>query len=170
MSAWSTPTDLVSRFDIDVIGDLMTDDRVRLSRSDIIGHANLAVLLDDSKGEILAALRANDRYQVDQLDDLTGAAASHLKRVQCTIAMALAFERRPGIHEDVGEKVAERADEWLIKLKQGQNIFALPEIVKAGNPTYGGLQSVEVTNRNLLPDRMTRYFPGPHTRLPLNRG
>lgn len=180
--AYATPDHLVARHDADVIGDLATDDRQRLHRSQIPTAQNVLDALVDASGAIEVAMLQGARYAPSALQaiyDSTDAAYTnqkgHLIRITCTIAMAYLFERRPGVHSELAEKYHERAQESLNKLAKGQNLFGVPEADggdTAGTavPTIDGPTPQTVEAINLMTARAGRYFPGAPTRLPRSQG
>lgn len=177
--AYASATDWIVRVDTQIIGDLITDDdpesgeRVRPSRDEILASPVVSALLDDASGRIEAALRAGKRYTPTQLSGLTGNALSHLKRVTCTIATALGFDRRPERStQDVADRYREQADKLLIDLASGKNILGLADEtdVNAGLINTAGPTSLDVTDRNMLSERMGRMIPDSKQRYPLSRG
>jgi hypothetical protein len=46
MSAYATGNDLTTRYDIDLVGDLATDDRATLDRASVPGHVAVVAALE----------------------------------------------------------------------------------------------------------------------------
>jgi len=67
MATYATTADLVARFDIETIGQLATDDGVRLLRDDILVHPNVEVALVSACGDVDVSLRVGQRYTSAQL-------------------------------------------------------------------------------------------------------
>lgn len=164
--SYATGDDLVARYDVDLVGDLATDDREPLDPVAVPNHPHVASALADASGEIDAALLSGGRYTAADLSSLTGNSLNHLKRVTCAIAMSHLFERRAGLHEDQAEKIAKKAREFLTALRRGENVFGIPAVIDAGTIECEGVTAVEMDNLNLLPDRMPRYFPPNDQRFP----
>jgi phage gp36-like protein len=174
MATYASATDLVARYDIEVVGQLATDDRVRLLRDDILVHPNVAIALTDACGEFDVRVRCGNRYTALDLADLDPFSLSHLKRIICVIAMSFLFRRRPGVHAEMAKAVREEADEWLRRLSTGEDVFGLNASAahrEAGQPALSGITSAQIVNRNFLANRMAnRCMPSVAERQPLDRG
>ncbi|MGV3486239.1 MAG: hypothetical protein ACO1RT_17605 [Planctomycetaceae bacterium] len=168
--AYATGADLTDRYDIDLIGDLATDERETLDRTEVATHPHVLTALEDGAGEIDAALLAGGRYTADQLAGLTGSSASYLKAINCGLAMAALHERRPeAVEATVIERLTKRAQEAIQSLRRGDNVFGLQEHIDAGRVSYGGPTALELIDRNGLSERMHRFFPSTKSRLPRGR-
>lgn len=164
--AYADGDDLVARYDIDVVGDLATDEREPLDRSVVPTHPHVLVALDDASGEIDVALQAGGMYTPAQLLALTGNSQKHLIRITCSVAMALLFERRPGVRMDNREEIAKNARGHLTALRRGENVFGIAAHIDAAVLELSTISSVEIDRLNLLPNRMEPYFPGVAQRTP----
>jgi phage gp36-like protein len=162
----ATGDDLVKRYDIDLIGDLATDERETLDRDDVPTHPRVIAALEDADGEIEAALLAGGRYTIADLNGLSGNALSHYKRISCSIAMAFLFEARPGMRPEVAEAIAKQSREHVQALRRGENVFGIPAVTSSGILEYATVSVSTIENRNTLPDRMPRFFPGANQRHP----
>lgn len=172
-------TDLTNRVDAQLIADLVTDDdpdtglRQRIDVSELEDNSALSALLLDADGAIEVAMRVGKRYSVDQLDGLTGASLSHYKRIAATIVVALAFERRPERgNGEIADKYREKADKYILDLQAGKNVFGLADEsdTDAGLIDTDGPTSLDLLDRNLIDQRMGRYFPDGSNQLPRTRG
>jgi len=175
MATYATTADLVARFDIETIGQLATDDGVRLLRDDILVHPNVEVALVSACGDVDVSLRVGQRYRSAQLVALDTHGTAHLKKVVCTIAMAGLFDRRPGLYETQADAIRKRAHEYLDRLAQGINVFGLADTsdpqLKATAPQLHGPTSLEIDTRNFLSARLAnRHVPAVRERNPLDRG
>lgn len=170
MAAYATPADLINRYDVDMIGDLSTDERVAQSRSDIPTNSKVLTALEDASGEVEVALLAGGRYTADQLAGLSGHAASHLKQIVCGLAIAALHRRRPQAFErSYIEDLTRDAREAIRSLRRGDNVFGLDEHIAASVVDTGGPTAIDLQTRNDLTVRMGRYFPTSETRLPRDR-
>lgn len=168
--AYADGDDLIARYDVDLIGDLASDDRETQDRNDVADHPHVLTALEDASGEVDAALLAGARYTVVQLEGLTGRALSHLKSIVCGLAMAALHERRPeSVDSQLIERITQRARDAILALRRGDNVFGLPDHIDAGRTHVEGPTAIELINRNGLPERMGRFFPHPDTRLPRGR-
>lgn len=168
--AYADGNDLVERYDIDLIGDLATDDRQTLDRANVPTHPHVLTALEDASGEVDVALLAGGRYTVAQLQSLADTSLSYLKSIVCGLAIAALHERRPEAYEDgVIERLTKRARDAIQAIRRGENVFGLDEHVNASRVDTGGPSAIDLRNRNALPERMGRFFPTPATRLPRDR-
>jgi phage gp36-like protein len=170
MSAYAEPADMTTRHDATVVASLCSDDGHEVPSEDLATDPNLLTALQDASGDVEAALLIGKRYSVEDLEGLTGNSLAKLQRITCTIAMANLLERRPVVHVQEAEKLLERAEKYLEQLRTGQRIFNLEDQLDTQLPTVDGPTSVDCARINLLPDRMTRYFPTQVQRLPTTRG
>lgn len=165
--AYATSSDIIARFDARTIGDLVSDDGVRVEVSALSGNANLTAALDDASGDVESALVMANRYTTTALDALTGNALATLKRITCEIAMAHLFNRRPGFRPEQHEQVDERARAHLERLRKGENVFNLEDQRDAGTPSVGGPTTLQFDRLGLIVDRTRHYYP--RRQLPDNR-
>lgn len=167
MPAYATGSDLVARYDIDIVGDLASDERDPMERSSIPTNPKVETALLDGAGEIEIALLEGGRYTVSQLTNLTGNSRQKLIRINCDIAMALLLQRRVDKRfQELAEQVAKISRCHLQALCKGENVFGLPENIDAGVLDVDTITAIDIDNRNLLPARMERFFPTSQQRAP----
>lgn len=167
--ALATGSDLIERYDVRLIGDLATDLGSTLPTEEVPNHPNVLAALEDAMGEMVVALVVGQKYTEDELLGLTGYSLSHAKRINCDIAMALLIKRRPIVAEDQAESVSKQSRDHLKRLRDGENVFGIPAVVEAGNLSLSTPSSVDITNLNLLTERMGRFFPDTAQRMPRGR-
>lgn len=174
MAAYATASDLIARYDVEIVGELATDNRAPLSRSDVLSHPNVAAALLSASGEIDVALRAGHRYSPAQLQSLDDNSRAHLRDIVCAFAMTRLFHRRPGVHADLAKAIREQAAEFKKALADGNDIFGLASDTShldASVPQVTGPTATEIYNRNFFPARAAgRYLPRPETSNPFDRG
>lgn len=167
--AIASGSDFTDRFDIRLIGDLATDRGETLSEEEVKTHPSVLTALDDAMGEMVVALVVGQRYGESDLLGLTGYSLSHAKRINCDIAMALMIKRRPIVSEEQAAEIAKQSRDHLRRLRDGENVFGIPEVVESGNLSLATPSSVDITNLNLLTERMGRFFPDTAQRMPRGR-
>ncbi len=168
MASYADGNDLISRYDVDTVGDLATDQRESSDPSSVPNLPNVLTALMDASGEIDVALTVGERYLPSQLEALTGNSQSKLKRITCDIAMSLLCSRRVGTdYLELAEKVAKISRDHLRSLSNGENVFGLQSLFDASVIDVGTISTCEIERRNLLPSRMTRFFPTDSQRMPL---
>ncbi|QDV26348.1 phage protein Gp36 family protein [Aureliella helgolandensis] len=176
---YATGDDLIKRYDIDLIGDLCQDTREELDwHSDITElteHVNVVSALEDASGEIDVSMQAGGRYTPEQLMLLitpveavdTNNSKKHLIRITCAIAMSILVERRlERVSMETADWLRKAAKAFLDQLRRGENVFGIPAAVDAGTIHIDTVSSVHIENLNLLPGRMSNYFPGTAQRTP----
>jgi phage gp36-like protein len=157
MTAFATGSDLIARYDVRTIGDLVNDDGTAANSGTITGGGNAVInaALEDASGEILAALRQAGRYTEADLTGLTGNSLAHLKRITCKIAFWHLWERRASWDDDERADAARSdARRALQDLRQGVTIFDLTAPVGAGTPSVSVPTVLEIRQSNLLVDRV----------------
>lgn len=160
MAAYATGQDLIDRADVDQVGDLATDGRESLDQHAVKLHPNVLTALADASGEVDVALIVGGRYTPNQLESLTGNSRSHLIKIVCRLAMNNLLSRRVGEqYADLAEKISKQSREDLRALRSGENVFGIASIESASTISLETVSSVELDNLNLLPSRMSPYFP-----------
>lgn len=167
MPAYASGTDLIARYDVDLVGDLATDSRESIEQSAVPMLPLVATALEDASGMIDVNLAVGGRYKPEDLQGLTGNSVSHLKRITCDIAMGLLLQRRTDPrYQELAEKVVSGARQNLTALARGENIFGIPALQNAGTIEYQTVSAVTIDDRNALTSRMGRYFPATETLIP----
>lgn len=164
MTAYATTTQMLERYDERCIGDLVSDDKVRVSRELLTGNRNLIAALDDGAGEIESALLQAERYQVSDLTTLLAGTSNTrfvLIRLNCDVAMISLWNRRPWY--EVNEAYKQRmedAEKMMERLRKGERVFDIAAVKAAGLPAVA-IPSVSSLNRlNLTVDAARRgYYP-----------
>lgn len=176
---YATGDDLIKRYDIDLIGDLCQDTREELVWSDEITvlteHPNVVSALEDGSGEIDVALQAGGMYTPTQLHELAfpdppedaNNTRKHLVRITCAIAMSILVERRlDRVSMETADWLRKTAKGFLDQLRRGENVFGIQANIDAGTIDVATVEAVHIESLNLLPGRMSRYFPGTDQRTP----
>jgi len=161
MTAYATPADMIERYDVRPIGDLVADNGVSVDAVGLATNTKLLTALADASGEIDSALMAGGRYSVDQLAALTGNSLSYLKRLTCELARIDLLERRMelGNSEEFG-KFTKLTYDKLERLRTGENLFNLPESIKASLVSASGPSTLAIEQLNLIRDRVgNHYYP-----------
>lgn len=160
MAAYATAADLMKRKDVRVLGDLVSDNSVRVKKPDLSTDENLLAALMDASGEIEAAVLQAKRYTTDQLAALTGNSKQYLISLTCTIAFGLLHERRTSNDEDDGgrEEAQKRARQALESLRKGQTIFDVEEVKEAGLPSTHEPTVTSIQNLNLTVNEARGHF------------
>jgi phage gp36-like protein len=166
MASYATPADMLARYDVRHLGDLVSDSGQRIGSAEVLSHTNLQTALDDAAGEIEAALMQGQRYSADDLTNLTGNSKQYLIRLNCAVAISLLWQRRPWSDDDKREDAIEKAREALDKLRKGITVLNVEAAKDAGLPAIRTPSLSRINRQNLVVDRAragyypTRLLPG----------
>lgn len=166
MAVYATGEDLIECFDVTLVGDLAQDCREEQDPCVVPKLPIVAKFLEQASGSIEVALMAGGRYRPEHLMQLTGVHLAFLKRMVCTVAMAMLFKRRASpAYLDIAKQFQDEADGYLKALRTGERLFDIEENKSASTIELQSIQAVEIENLNLLPSRMSNYFPRSNTRV-----
>jgi hypothetical protein len=162
------PSDLVLRFDRNVIADLASDSGT--PAADLSADPIVLAALSDAEGRVFSALTVADMYTPTDLAALTGTALDLFKRITCGLAMGNLMMRRQGQYQDYYRAAVDDAEGFLERLRKGERVFGGDaENRSAGLISIDGPSAVDVANMNLVTSRVKNFYPHAANRLPLNR-
>ena len=162
MTAYATPADLLKRYDARIVGDLVSDTGIKVNRQDLQDHPVLLAVLLDASGEIDASVLQAKRYSTADLAALTGNSLNHLKRITCTIAFGLLWERRPWSDDDDSgrDEAQKRARQQLDSLRKGLTVFDVEANKEAGLPDVKSTSIQRIEANNWTVDQARgHYYP-----------
>lgn len=147
---YATVTDLMSRKDPVLLGQLASDDPDTIVSADDLPTTQCVLdVLADASGEVDAACLIAQRYTPYQLANLDGNSLNMLKRLVCTLAFTFLRRRRGFEGEDLEE--FKQALEMLEQLRKGERIFGdVPGVAEAGNPEVAPLSPVVQWQQGML--------------------
>ncbi len=114
------------------VADLLVDDDSRLTQALVLASTNLTKFLSVASGEIESALLACNRYTPTDLAALTGASSDYLQQLTADLAFWRMCSRRWPEADPKDVQGASAALGALERLRKGENIFGLQEIMNAG--------------------------------------
>lgn len=157
--SYATPSDVLTRYDARTIGQLVSDTGVPVNNPNLMTNTNLLAALSDASGIINSACLTAGRYQVSDLQSLTGDDKAYLTRLTVEQAFIFCVMRR-GMEID---KLPQRAwvEQTLQQLREGVRIFNVQASVEAGNPTVSFPSQAVIHQRNFAVDYASRAFPVP---------
>lgn len=169
--AFATAENLLERYDARTLGDMVADNDNRTSPPDLLSDAKITAALNDATGRIVAALRQGQHYEVSDLSSLSGESSYHLIRLTCDLAFVCLWQRRPYHDSELGEKIQDRAEKDLDRLRKGEYVFDVDAVTEAGLPEITGPSTVDLNNLHLLVDQARGGVSGyyPRRRAPNNR-
>jgi phage gp36-like protein len=155
-TSYADGDDMIVRYDVRVLGDLLSDSGTRVAAASVAAHATLEELLLDASGEVESACCAGGRYGSADLAALSGAGLRFLKRLVCGSAMfALLHRRKPDMVRADWDK---GIDETLERLRKGERIFSTDEAQAAGQMERLGEDDLTADVRPGLSDYAGRFF------------
>lgn len=152
---YASPADFLSRYDVNVTGQLTSDSGQQNSATELLTDPDLITALMDASGDVEAACLVAGRYQPTDLQALTGVSLNYLKRITCALAAQYLVERRWSIEGYMPQY--EQALAALDQLRNGLQIFAYAEVAAAGTPKNFYLNDNNFLNLNLV-SNLSRYF------------
>lgn len=161
MAAFATPADLLLRYDVRTLGDICSDDGIRVSETNLLTDQKVTTALDSATGQIMAAVLRGERYTAADLATMTSESRDYLKDLTCRIAFWLLWQRKPYPDDQNRMEAKKNADEALELLRTGQHIFDIAETIEAGKPDVETVTRTEIADYwNLFVDRARgRYYP-----------
>lgn len=159
--AHATATDLLRRYDIRRIGDLVNDNDTRATEADLQNPSTPAgavvnTALSDASGLINSAILAGRRYTLANLANMTTDSKALLVRICCDLAYSFLVTRRGYGAADL-EAMTSRAKESemiLEQLRQGERLFEVDANQNASVPN----QAVISNKVSLFSKELDRYF------------
>ena len=155
-TAYATPADMATRYDVRTTGDLVEDDGTQESSANLLTNAKLLALLADASGEVESACLVAGRYTPADLQALTGNSQQFLVGLVCAITAQRLYERRWLEGDDVLPRY-EWAQQYLKKLSTGENIFAFAEVAAAGLPKDQFMTDFDFQRLNMV-SGVTRFM------------
>ncbi len=129
-TAYATPQDLIDNCEVAKIGDWATDRGKRLTPQEILTDPVIAKALRKASGRVEASCLRGGHYTAADLAVLNGVSKDYLSELVCDLAAYILAKRRiPKPEEIAGYKEAKEA---LLALNNGEQIFALQEVMDAG--------------------------------------
>lgn len=155
-SAYATAADMVARYDVRTLGDLLSDnEQVRLTPSQVAASTILATLLSEASGEVEGVAFGRRVYEPADFAALTDNALAKLAGIVCAITLQKLMARRPSRVKELPTQAALALEEFE-KLRNGDRIFAFAETADAGK------DMVTITNDSMVPcpisKRALRFF------------
>ncbi len=153
---YCTPAQAINYFDSTMLGQLTDDTGVQLTEAQLAASPKLLAALSSASGQINSAIRVSNRYQVSDIQSLTGDDAEMLARLTAWLAIPILMGRRNPSLDNYPE--IEEAQTFLQMIRYGERIFDVAEAAEAGLP-----KQVDFTSSNSIPKtssycRAGRFF------------
>lgn len=157
--SYATPADLIARKSASTLGALASDSGAEVAAGELATNSKILAALISASGAVEAALLVGGRYSVSDLTGLPTNAAGYLKQIVCDIAMAYLYARKPTYSSDDYKAALDLQETHLERLRKGQNIFNIDQVIDAGAPSVASPSVAEIQSQLLIRDRAYRYYP-----------
>lgn len=155
--AYCSSSDIMARYSVTILGDLVTDSGIRANTTSLATDTNLQAALDDASGIIDSAVLVAGRYSPADLTALTGVDLAMLKRLTSDLAFILLTQRK-GM--DVKQLPQWQGTQDMLQLlRTGERIFNVAANIVDGNPTAEFPSCVTYAQVNLAAQAASRFFP-----------
>jgi len=158
--AHATVLDLLARYDLRRIGDLVLDTDQRATEAELTGNGLAGVViqtaLSDASGMINSAILAGERYLLTDLATMTVDSKAYLTRLCCDIGYGLLISRRGygGADLDAMTSRAKESEAALEQFRNGDRVFEIEKNEQASLP-----QQAQVSRKvSLFSNELDRYF------------
>jgi phage gp36-like protein len=169
MSSYASPSDLIARHSVQLIGQLASDTSAALTPAQVLTDPVVAACLGDAAGEIDSALLRGQRYTVDDLAALTDNSRALLKRINCDGAFVWLWNRKGwGGDDQRVTQSQENFERMLSKLGNGESVFNVTKVLQAGVPEITGPSTVLYNQLNTIAGRCRGHMY-PNIVMPFNR-
>lgn len=167
---YATSSDLMSYYDVNIIGDVLRDGQPRLTPDVIATDPLVMKLLLLSTGDIeswCVRARLYDPADLVALSASPTASGEKLRWLCCARTIQHACDRRVTTLEAV-KVIGEAATQELRDLTDGKDVFALQELEVAGVPETHAVTESEWSQLNLLTSDV-RYWGNIRPQSPMQR-
>lgn len=128
--AYCTNTQAILFFDSNLLGQLVLDNGAQATEAQLATNPKLTAALSAASGEINMAAQVSDRYEVSDLESLTGDDAMRLAELCAWLAIPRLLGRRNPSIEKYPE--IEEAQLMLQAIREGIRIFPVEKAELAG--------------------------------------
>jgi phage gp36-like protein len=116
---YATCSDMAARYDVRLIGDLVSDTGAQVIAADLPTNANLLAALTDASSAVDAALFVGNRYTPAQLASLSDTGASLLRRLVSDLALIYLKRRRGRFDSEKDAALLKEVNDALKALRDG---------------------------------------------------
>ncbi len=156
-SSYATPSDLMLRYDSNLLGMLVNDNSQKIAPSAILNDPATQAALDDATGIINSALYVAYKYTASQIAGVTSESASLLKRLCCDLAVVMLCQRRGFDYSDKYPLLNLTLD-IIERLRSGERVLDLAANESAGNTKNCNVTVVQQERAGLVVTNF-RIFP-----------
>lgn len=131
--SYAIPSDIMTRYDVRRLGELVRDDNTRLTPGQLATDPILQMSLDDGTSLINAAILRGQKYKVPDLMALAGVDRALLLRINSDLAYGFLIRRRGYTEAEIGSLAPgfKGAQSLLQLLEEGSLVFNVPANIQA---------------------------------------
>jgi hypothetical protein len=158
-TSYCTPAQALMYHDARQWGDWLKDDDTRESATNILSDATMQEALNNASGIVESACTVAQRYSPSDLNlilSANGMSAALIRGLVAEIAFFIVMRRRRADAEAPPSVVDALA--LLERIRLGEAVFGILEVMQAGNPTLQALQANDYQTLNLANDQAAPYF------------
>ena len=167
---YASGQDMVARYDVRLLGDLVRDDGTREPADSVPVNDNLLSMLSDAYGEIVSRITVGARYTLNQIDpgNIAPSGLAYLVRLQCDLALVY-LKRRRGVLGKNDESLVKSTTERLDGLKDGVSILLgiTDTLAQSSTLQISSPECIPIDQRNTIRFNTRNYYPNyPYRGLP----
>lgn len=131
-TVYATGAQMIERYDVRLLGDLVSDDDTRVASGSVAESARLVACLADASAQMDRALMAANRYTKAQLDAIKADGDASLIRLCCDLTLGLLFAARGTGPSDGHRRIIDDANDALDMILAGKHALNLDVARTAG--------------------------------------
>jgi len=168
---YANANDFLQRYDVRLIGDLVSDDGTRVNPGDLPNHTVVLAVLNDASATVDAAVYVGNRYTPDQLANLSDTAAAFVRRLVCDLALIYIKRRRGRFDPEKDAALLREVNDTLAGLRDGKDLLLLTGQTEASASTIELVRPelISVNRPRTIQNETRNYYPNPRLRSPNDR-
>lgn len=154
MANYATADNMIERYSAGLLGDLVSDDGIRVQASILSLDQKMIAALATASGLVKAHLRQADRYTDEMLEGVSDSgsdyydveSAAMLADITCRIAFWKLWRRKPwsDAHENSMKQAEDDYNEVMDMLRKGVIILNIDSAATAGKPDSIGIKATQL--------------------------
>jgi phage gp36-like protein len=142
---YATGDDFVARYDVRLIGDLVSDTGSQVPAGSVPANSNLLAALTDASSAVDAAVFVGNRYTPAQMASLSDTAAAFVRRLACDLTLIYLKRRRGRFDADKDAALLKEVNATLDSLRKGDDLLLVD------NQTEAPASTIELVRPELVP-------------------
>ncbi len=157
---YSTPADMLQRYDARLVGDLVSDNGVQVPAGDLPTNGVLLSVLLDASAAVDAAVYVGNRYTPAQMASLSTTAAAFVRRLVCDLGLVYLKRRRGRFDPERDGALLTEINSTLDALRDGKDLLLMTDTPStAGTMELVQPQLIRVPARHTIRHRTQNYYP-----------